>query len=399
MKYTQFLRFFLCVRFAVIAFIILPLASIANDDAFEGIERKARLFESALEQFRLARLYEKGEGVEKNLTKASEYYFKSAEGGNVYAQLELGSRLTLIAPSKSFFWYKKAADKDDATGQYEVGMCFLKGIGVEKDPVRAAEFFRLAAMQGLREAQFKLGNCYQEGNGLEADPELSKLWLSKAAGHVLLSGTGLMGDANRGNASDQYNLGLAFDSGRHVPKDLSKSVSWFQKAAELGHAEAQLALGIAYDFGKGVEKNPKKAGYWYQRAANQGESQAQFVLGVCFAEGSGGKPKDSVLAAQWFMKSALQGHAEAQYNLGNRYARGDGVPRDDVEAYAFLNLAGLKVESARKNLATLEETMLPAAKIMGQQRTKELRKEIENPGPSPKDLQRAIEKERASKGA
>jgi uncharacterized protein len=397
MKYTEFLRLIWRIRLLVVAVAILPLTSIANDDAFEGIERRAKLFESALDQFRLGRLYDAGDGVEKNPTKALECYVKSAQGGNVYAQLELGSRQADSA--KAFFWFSKAAEKGNAAGQFEVAMCYLKGIGVKKDSAKAVEYFRSAAVQGLREAQSKLAVCYEEGNGVEADPKMSKFWHTKAADHIFLSGTGLMGHALRGNANDLYNLGVAYESGRHVPMDLSEAAAWFERAAELGHADAQLALGIAYDFGKGVEKNPKKAGYWYQRAANQGESQAQFVLGVCFAEGSRGKSKDPVLAAQWFMKSAMQGHAEAQYNLGNRYARGDGVPRDDVEAYAFLNLAGLKVESARKNLSTLEETMLPAAKIMGQQRTKELRIEIERPAPSPKDIQRAIERERASKGA
>lgn len=396
MQYTQFLRLFRCFRLLVVA-LFFPLTSIANDDTFEGIETRAKLFDSALDQFRLGRLYDSGDGVEKNPTKAMECYFKSAQGGNVYAQLELGSRLA--DPSRSFLWFSKAAETGNAAGQFEVAMCYLKGLGVEKDAAKAVEYLRSAAVQGLREAQSRLGVCYEEGKGVQADPKMAKFWHAKAAEHVFLSGTGLMLSALRGDAANLFNLGVAYESGRHVPKDLSAAASWFEKAAELGHADAQLALGIAYDFGKAVEKNPKKAGYWYQRAADQGESQAQFVLGVCYAEGSGGKPKDPVLAAQWFMKAAMQGHAEAQYNIGNRYARGDGVPRDDVEAYAFLNLAGLKVESARKNLSILEETMLPAAKIMGQQRTKELRNEIERPAPSLKDIQRAIEKERASKGA
>jgi TPR repeat protein len=46
----------------------------------------------------------------------------------------------------------------------------------------------------------------------------------------------------QGNATAQYNLGLLYQNGSGVPRDLRKASHWFRKAAEKGEpgAEAQL---------------------------------------------------------------------------------------------------------------------------------------------------------------
>jgi TPR repeat protein len=41
----------------------------------------------------------------------------------------------------------------------------------------------------------------------------------------------------------------------------------------------------------------------------------------------------------WFRKAAEQGEAKAQFNVGIMYAHGQGVPRDDVQALKWLDLA------------------------------------------------------------
>jgi hypothetical protein len=80
---------------------------------------------------------------------------------------------------------------------------------------------------------------------------------------------------------------------------------------------------------------------------------------------------------KWYRKAADQGDAKAQCNLGVSYRYGYGVAKDEVEAYAYYNLAGITNEIARKNLANLEEGMSSETRIRGQQRTKELQKEID----------------------
>ena len=108
--------------------------------------------------------------------------------------------------------------------------------------------------------------------------------------------------------------------------------------------------------------------------------------------------KDSVQAAAWYRKAAEQGNAMAQYNLGFCYATGDGLAKDEIEAYAYWNLAGITEEMARKNLAILEEGMSPDARLLGQQRTKQLQKEIDVRLESLRDSLKANEKEKLRKG-
>ena len=87
--------------------------------------------------------------------------------------------------------------------------------------------------------------------------------------------------------------------------------------------------------------------------------------------------KDEVEAVKWWRKSADQGYAWAQYSLGGCYHNGAGVAKDEVEAYAYYNLAGITNEDARKSLAILEKEMSLDVRLRGQQRTKELHKEID----------------------
>jgi hypothetical protein len=74
------------------------------------------------------------------------------------------------------------------------------------------------------------------------------------------------------------------------------------------------------------------------------------------------------------------------------------LAKDEIEAYAYWNLAGITEELARKNLAILEKEMSPDARLLGQQRTKQLQKEIDGRLESVGDLLKAIEKEKLRKG-
>ena len=80
---------------------------------------------------------------------------------------------------------------------------------------------------------------------------------------------------------------------------------------------------------------------------------------------------------KWWRMGAEQGHAPCQVYLGRCYADGLGVAKDEIEAYAYWNLAQITHEMGRSYLAGLEVNLPPEARLRGQQRTKELQKEIE----------------------
>src|ERR1051325_1169240 len=74
-------------------------------------------------------------------------------------------------------------------------------------------------------------------------------------------------------------------------KNLKKSISWYQRAAQNGHGGAQNNLGSLYFIGKGVEKDLKKAIYWYEKAVENGHKGAQYNIGECYEFGNGGVVK------------------------------------------------------------------------------------------------------------
>ena len=45
-----------------------------------------------------------------------------------------------------------------------------------------------------------------------------------------------------GYASEQYNLGVMYQTGFGLPKDMAKAREWFQKAADQGDVQAKSVL-------------------------------------------------------------------------------------------------------------------------------------------------------------
>jgi TPR repeat protein len=149
-----------------------------------------------------------------------------------------------------------------------------------------------------------------------------------------------------------------------------------RKLADQGNADGQVNLADCYARGVGVAKDEVEAVKWLRKAAAQGYSRAQCQLGYCYARGQG-VAKDEVEAVAWYRKAAAQGYAEAQIQLGYLYTRGQGVTKDEVEAYAYWSLVPARFQFIRDQLAALETNLAPDARLRGQQRTKELQKEID----------------------
>jgi TPR repeat protein len=179
-----------------------------------------------------------------------------------------------------------------------------------------------------------------------------------------------------GDPVGQCNLGFCYKTGSGVKQDMAEGVKWYRKAAEQGLAQAQFNLGDSYYRGTGIAKDLGEAVKWLRKAADQGHASAQINLGNCYANGEG-LTKDYRLAFKLYREAAEQGDAGGLCNLGDCYRKGEGVAKDEIEAYACFNLAAIDDVLARSKRIILEEKMSPDARILGQQRTKELQKEIE----------------------
>ena len=79
----------------------------------------------------------------------------------------------------------------------------------------------------------------------------------------------------RGDSHAQTTLGLAYELGHGVERDVLRAGHLFRQAAEAGVARAQYALGLLYELGLGMEPRPELAKPWYERAALQGYEAAR----------------------------------------------------------------------------------------------------------------------------
>ncbi len=88
-----------------------------------------------------------------------------------------------------------------------------------------------------------------------------------------------------------------------------------KKLASCGDCGAHNLLGVIYENGLGVEKNMNQAIVHYEFAAQKGLVSAQHKLGALYYHGKGGVPKDLKKARRWLRKAAAQGSREAREML------------------------------------------------------------------------------------
>lgn len=101
-------------------------------------------------QFRLALLYERGQGAPKNPVLARTLYQRAAEKGHVRAM-------------------------------HNLGVLYADGIDGKPDYANAAEWFRRAAEYGLRDSAFNLATLTARGLGVEKKPAAAYMWFAIAA--------------------------------------------------------------------------------------------------------------------------------------------------------------------------------------------------------------------------
>ncbi|MBR5084722.1 MAG: sel1 repeat family protein, partial [Prevotella sp.] len=77
--------------------------------------------------------------------------------------------------------YREKALAGDAQSQYNLGLCYQYGEGVEKDQAQAIEWFLKAAAQNHAASQCSLGLCYQYEYGIKKDMRQALKWYDKAA--------------------------------------------------------------------------------------------------------------------------------------------------------------------------------------------------------------------------
>ncbi len=190
-----------------------------------------------------------------------------------------------------------------------------------------AQLERQADFGGDASAQCRLGDMFYYGKGVPRDASKAVFWWQKAA--------------TQGHASIQFVLGRLYEEGKDVPKDDAKAVEWYRKAAVQGYTWAQARLGWMYLNGMGVPQSDTEAVAWFRKAAEQGDARGQNNLGVMYRDGRG-VPQSDTEAVAWLRKAAEKGNGLGQLNLGWMYMNGRGVPQSDTDAFAWYRKAAEK---------------------------------------------------------
>lgn len=76
------------------------------------------------------------------------------------------------------------AEQGNQRAQYNIGYMLFNGIGVAKEPDKAARWFGMAAAQGDAAAQMSLGVMYGTGQGVPQDYTQAYIWLTLAAARL-----------------------------------------------------------------------------------------------------------------------------------------------------------------------------------------------------------------------
>lgn len=152
----------------------------------------------------------------------------------------------------------------------------------------------------------------------------------------------------------QHDLAALYSTGKSdVTLDYTKAAFWFREAARGGLANARYNLGVLYQQGLGVEKDMDMALAWYRTAALLDHPEARYNLGIAAAEGIG-MAYNPAMAAGYFEAAARGGVIDAAYNLGNILENGlIDQPRIYEAMFWYALAAAGGHEAAKKDLARL----------------------------------------------
>jgi TPR repeat protein len=212
---------------------------------------------------RLGELYERGEAVDRDLSRSFGLYKKAALLGNPYAQANLGNSLFFASGTprdlvEALRWAEKGADADVTMAINQVGWQFLRGMGVAADTDEARRRYARSAQLGDATGQEQLGWMYAHIDPM--DYQQAMHWYQKAA--------------EQNDETAQNNIGYLYENGLGVTQDYGEAARWYQLSAGAGFARAQFHLGILYDSGLGVNRDTAKARDLMQKAADSGDAEA-----------------------------------------------------------------------------------------------------------------------------
>lgn len=254
-------------------------------------------------QYKLAYMYRKGLGCEKNEDEADKLF------------------------TLSFRKYSELANYD-SKAQYYISLMYFNGYGIPKDDEMAFKYCEKSVRNGYHDALLDLGKMYVEGIGTKNNYKKGFDCFKKSVENK--------------NIEAKYCLGLMYKLGIGVRQDekiadtlLKESFKYYKQREENEADFIQLHLAFMYLEGLGTKKDYKKAIKCYKKLAKNGDSNAQFLVGLFYYYGLFGSKHDYNKAIKWFKKSAKQGKIEAELIIADMYLEGNGFIQNYKKAFKY----------------------------------------------------------------
>lgn len=230
---------------------------------------------------------------------------------------------------QAYLLFKDAAAKNNPDAEYNLGVLYLNGQGVQANEAEAAKWFRKASVHGHMVAQFNLaqyeldlGNYREAVRWFKNAADRGNIIAANNLGTLYFDGKGVEKSdlmafkyfeiaAKRNYASAQHNLGKMYLNGWGAKQDLEKAKELFIAAMELGDLNATTALAAMYRSGTGIQTDLKRAAVLYEQAAKRGNPHAQFMIGLMYGKGQGVKKNNNAMC-YWLEQAAIGGEVVAQ---------------------------------------------------------------------------------------
>ena len=234
---------------ALSGFLKIESDDMANDDLF----------------YKLGQMFNLGLGTDSDVTKAIEYFKRSAEMNNKNGLFEYGKALLIGEhipqdTDSAVKLLEKAVKLKNRNAKRFLALEYISGEHLEQDIEKGIALLTECADSGDVIACYRLGKIYLES-------EIMPQNLDKAEKYLLLAAD-----------SEYAQYALAKLYLQEEKYDIQKAVNYFEKSADKNHW-ASYQLGRIYLFGaKDIERDKEKAVEWFTKSANDGNEYAQDLL-------------------------------------------------------------------------------------------------------------------------
>lgn len=234
---------------ALSGFLKIESDDMANDDLF----------------YKLGQMFKFGLGTDSDVTKAIEYFKRSAEMNNKNGLFEYGKALLIGEhipqdKEKAVKLLEKAIKLENINAKRFLAIELISGEHLDQDIDKGLAMLTECADSGDAFACYRLGKIYLQG-------EIMSQNLDKAEKYLLLA---------EDSEYTQYALAKLYL--QEEKYDIQKAVNYFENCADKNHW-ASYQLGRIYLFGaKDIERDKEKAVEWFTKSANDGNECAQAML-------------------------------------------------------------------------------------------------------------------------